>query len=117
MNGLQPDGYLFDVGCGPGRLAKPLSAYLNGRYLGIDIVPELVEHARATVDRPDWRFKVADGLTIPEKVGEANQVCFFSVLTHLLHEQSFRYLEEARRVLKPTGRIIFSFLEFGAPDL
>jgi SAM-dependent methyltransferase len=39
-------------------------------------------------------------------------VCFFSVLTHLLHEQSYLYLEEAKRVLKPDGRIVFSFLEF-----
>jgi hypothetical protein len=39
MNGLQPDGYVIDVGCGSGRLAKPLSSYLSGKYLGIDIVP------------------------------------------------------------------------------
>lgn len=42
-------------------------------------------------------------------------VCFFSVLTHLLHEQSYWYLEEARRVLKPGGRVVFSFLEFREP--
>jgi ubiquinone/menaquinone biosynthesis C-methylase UbiE len=37
------------------------------------------------------------------------------VLTHLLHEHSFWYLEEARRVLRPGGRIVFSFLEFAEP--
>ncbi len=36
-------------------------------------------------------------------------------MTHLLHEQSYWYLEEARRVLKPGGTIIFSFLEFKEP--
>lgn len=40
----------------------------------------------------------------------------FSVLTHLLHEQSYAYLAEARRVLKPGGRIVFSFLEFAIPS-
>jgi hypothetical protein len=29
----------------------------------------------------------------------------------LLHEEFFVYLEEARRVLRPGGRIIFSFLD------
>jgi ubiquinone/menaquinone biosynthesis C-methylase UbiE len=42
-------------------------------------------------------------------------VCFFSVLTHLLHEQSYWYLEEAIRVLKPNGKIIISFLDFDEP--
>lgn len=42
-------------------------------------------------------------------------VCFFSVLTHLLHEQSYWYLDEAKRVLRPGGKILFSFLEFRHP--
>jgi SAM-dependent methyltransferase len=114
--GLRPDGYVVDVGCGSGRLAKPLSEYLRGPYLGIDIVPELVSFARDLVKREDWRFEVAKGLTIPERDGRADMVCFFSVFTHLLHEQSFAYLSEARRVLKSGGRIVFSFLEFAMPN-
>lgn len=110
--GLSKDGYVIDVGCGSGRLAKPLSEYLAGKYLGIDIVPELVDYARRLVQRPDWRFEVTKGLSIPEEDCRADIVCFFSVFTHLLHEQTFVYLQEAKRVLKPGGKIIFSFLEF-----
>jgi SAM-dependent methyltransferase len=113
--GLPRDGYLIDVGCGSGRLALPLSEYLTGRYLGIDVVPELVGYARRLVRRPDWRFEVAEGLTIPEADGQADMVCFFSVLTHLLHEESYTYLKEAKRVLKPGGKIVFSFLDFSVP--
>ena len=36
-------------------------------------------------------------------------------LTHLLHEQSYLYLQAPKRVLKPGGRIVFSFLEFRMP--
>jgi SAM-dependent methyltransferase len=112
QHGLPGDGYLIDVGCSSGRLAKPLSEYLTGRYLGIDIVPELVAYARQLVPRDDWRFEVAEGLTIPEQDQQADMVCFFSVLTHLFHEHSYLYLQEARRVLKPGGKIVFSFLDF-----
>jgi SAM-dependent methyltransferase len=113
--GLAPDDYLIDVGCGSGRLAKPISPYLKGRYLGFDLVPDLVAHARRIAARPDWRFEVIEHIDIPEGDGVADMVCFFSVLTHLLHEQGYWYLEHAKRVLKPGGRVVFSFLEFTEP--
>jgi ubiquinone/menaquinone biosynthesis C-methylase UbiE len=114
--GLPPDGFVIDVGCGSGRLAVPLSSYLTGGYLGTDVVPDLLTYASGLVGRPDWRFEVADGFTIPAADQSADIVCFFSVFTHLLHEESYAYLLEARRVLKPTGRIVFSFLEFALPS-
>lgn len=113
--GLQKNHYLVDVGCGSGRLANPLSEYLSGKYLGIDVVPDLVNYAGKLVNRPDWRFEVTEGIAIPEKDHQADMICFFSVFTHLLHEQSYRYLQEAKRVLKPSGKIVFSFLEFAIP--
>ena len=112
--GLESHHRLIDVGCGSGRLAIPLSAYLNGRYSGFDIVDDLIIHARNAVQRPDWRFDKVDHIGIPEPDGCADMVCFFSVLTHLLHEQSYWYLEEAKRVTKPGGTIVVSFLEFAA---
>src|SRR5215470_3662332 len=111
-HGLQKDNYVIDVGCGSGRLAKPLSEYLNGKYLGIDVVPQLIDYARKLVNRPDWHFQMGQGLKIPEADAQADMVCFFSVLTHLLHEESFMYLSEAKRVLKPRGKIVLSFLDF-----
>lgn len=111
-HGLRTSDYVIDVGCGSGRLAKPLSEYLEGRYLGIDVVPDLLNYARRVAARPDWRFELASGLTIPEQDQQADVVCFFSVFTHLLHEESFVYLREAKRVLKPGGKVILSFLDF-----
>jgi ubiquinone/menaquinone biosynthesis C-methylase UbiE len=114
--GLAPGGFLIDVGCGSGRLAVQLVDYLTGRYLGTDVVPDLLDHARGLVRRPDWRFEVVDQLAIPAEDAEADMVCFFSVMTHLLHEESYRYLEEARRVVRPGGKVVFSFLEFGVDE-
>jgi SAM-dependent methyltransferase len=107
--GLRDCDYLIDVGCGSGRLARALRVE---RYLGTDVVPELLEYARSTYSYPGWRFTLVDNLFIPERTGAADMVCFFSVFTHLLHEDTFRYLEEACRVLKGGGKIVFSFLEF-----
>ena len=114
--GLQRESYLIDVGCGSGRLTKALRGYLNGRYLGIDIVPELIDYARNLSNHPDWRFEIAQGLTIPEQDNSADMVCFFSVFTHLLHEHSYMYLLEARRVLKEDGKIVFTFHDFAIPS-
>ena len=116
QQGLGTKDYLIDVGCGSGRLAEPLSEYLQGKYLGIDVVEQLVNYAQKKVTRPDWEFKVTQGLQIPEQDNKADFVCFFSVLTHLRHEESYLYLKEARRVLKPEGKIVFSYLDFQNPN-
>ena len=113
--GLQEDDYVIDVGCGSGRLARPLSEFLRGKYLGIDVVPRLIDYANQLAGRPEWRFELAPGLQIPEDDEQADLICFFSVFTHLRHEESYLYLQEARRVLVPGGKIIFSFLEFPNP--
>lgn len=113
--GLGENDYLIDVGCGSGRLAKPLASFLRGKYLGTDIVPALVRYARKMTARPDWRFEVVKGLGIPEQDEAADFVCFFSVLTHTSHSESFCYLREAKRVLKHGGKIVFSFLEYDVP--
>jgi ubiquinone/menaquinone biosynthesis C-methylase UbiE len=113
--GLLPDAFLIDIGCGSGRLAVQLARFLQGDYLGTDVVPELLDHARKLVNKPNWRFQLCADLQIPADDGAADMVCFFSVFTHLLHQETFCYLREARRVLRPGGKIVFSFIEFSDP--
>ena len=52
------------------------------------------------------------GLSIPQETGSADMVSAFSLFTHLLQAESHAYLEEAARILKPGGKVVFSFLEF-----
>lgn len=116
--GLQPNDYLVDVGCGSGRLAAALARSEAGatlRYLGLDVVPAMLEFATAQCARPGWRFEVVKEPLIPEADGLADMVCFFSVFTHLLEEESFLYLQEARRVLRPGGRVVASYLDIADP--
>lgn len=116
QHGLEPGHRIIDVGCGSGRLAFQLAERHQGEFIGTDVVPELLDYARDKCGRPDWRFYEAAGLTIPEPDDCADFVTFFSVLTHLMHDESYRYLQEARRVVRPGGRIVFSFLEFRIPS-
>lgn len=117
QHGLTTSGYVIDIGCGSGRLSSPLSKYLtNGRYLGTDVVRDFIDHAKSVVDNERFKFELIEGIKINEVDFVADIVCFFSVFTHLLHEETFYYLQEAKRVLKPNGKIIFSFLEFYIPS-
>jgi ubiquinone/menaquinone biosynthesis C-methylase UbiE len=106
--------YFIDLGCGSGRLAQTLIDQATLRFLGIDVVPNLIEYCRRTL-RPDWRFEVSSDFRIPEKDQAADCITAFSLFTHLLHEESFTYVKDAQRVLKPGGKLIFSFLEYDEP--
>jgi SAM-dependent methyltransferase len=114
--GLREDSSLVEIGCGSGRLAVQLREWLRGSYVGTDVVPELLDHASTICQRPDWRFERVTGLTTPVAAESASMVCAFSVFTHLLHEESYAYIEDIRRVLKPGGALVFSFLEFRVPS-
>jgi ubiquinone/menaquinone biosynthesis C-methylase UbiE len=116
QHGLESRNTVVDVGCGSGRLGFQLRKLLEGRYVGIDIVEDLFKYAESICERPDWSFYQAPGLSIPESSDSADFICFFSVFTHLLHEESYQYLEEAARVIRPKGKIIISFLEFYIPS-
>ncbi len=111
--GLAREDKLVDIGCGSGRLACKLRDYLRGPYLGIDVVPQLLEFARKLCQREDWQFTESRAdFSIPAESETADVVCGFSIFTHLLHDQTYRYLLEGNRVLKPGGKLVFSFLEF-----
>ncbi|MBL9203752.1 MAG: methyltransferase domain-containing protein [Opitutaceae bacterium] len=114
--GLRDDHRVVDVGCGSGRLACQLAPFPKIDYLGCDVVPRLLEYAKDLCRREDWRFELCQGATIPAEAESADFACFFSVFTHLAHEDTYRYILEAHRVLKPGGLLVMSFLEFCVPS-
>lgn len=111
--GLADGHMVMDVGCGSGRLAVALSKSMRVDYHGCDIVQDFLDHARRLTPS-SYRYSLVGGLDIPEQDAKADFVTFFSVATHLMHHETYLYLEEARRVAKPGGRIVVSYLEFAA---
>ncbi len=113
--GLRSGMSLVDLGCGSGRLARALGrSDKEIAYVGIDIVQALLDYA-ATQSPPSYRFVKHQELSLPLDRVSMDFACAFSVFTHLLHHESYLYLEDFHRVLKPGGKLLFSFLEFAAP--
>ena len=109
--GLRDGDSLVDFGCGSGRLAVRLAETVRVDYLGLDVVRPLLDYAR-TKCPPHYRFQLNTSLRLPVETGAVDWFAAFSVFTHLLHTETYLYLEEMHRALRPGGRVVASFLEF-----
>lgn len=104
---------VVDIGCGIGRLTRHMLHEEISGYLGIDVVPQILQEAiDLAKEDPRFRFDIANECRIPQEDDTADIVVAFSVITHLIDEEVFEYFAEAKRVLKPGGLAIFSFLDF-----
>ena len=114
--GLKSGMTVLDMGCGSGRLPAVLgTSGVEVDYVGIDIVQSLLDYA-ATKSPGHYRFILHRELSIPLPDASVDIACAFSVFTHLLHQESYIYLQELRRVVRPGGLVMFSFLEFASPN-
>jgi ubiquinone/menaquinone biosynthesis C-methylase UbiE len=113
--GLTQGMTLVDFGCGSGRLGSELGkSLLEVDYLGIDVVQDLLDYAKLKTPS-NYIYKLNQSLYIPAPDNFADVIAVFSVFTHLRHSETFQYLTEMKRILRPGGKIVFSFLEFADP--
>jgi SAM-dependent methyltransferase len=132
LGGLQPHERVLDVGCGIGRMARPLTDYIRppGAYEGFDVVPEGIAWCQRRYARafPHFHFRLADvtnALYNPDAGVPAREYTFpypdasfdfafaCSVFTHLLPDDADRYLAEMSRVTRPEGSIFATFFLLG----
>jgi ubiquinone/menaquinone biosynthesis C-methylase UbiE len=130
--GLKPYHKVLEVGCGIGRMARPLTKYLtSGSYDGIDIVPRGI-HWCSTQFTPryaNFRFHLADvqnreynpkgkvrakEYRFPFNDGEFDFVFLTSVFTHMPKEDMERYMGEIARTLRKNGKSLITFFLLNA---
>jgi SAM-dependent methyltransferase len=113
--GLRPDSALLDFGCGVGRLAKFAVPFLAaGSYTGVDIAPTMIKRAEASLGAAPRscrvRWAVQGGPRFDFPAASFDMICAFSVFTHLEHEDAYRYLLDAVRVIRPVGCFVLTCL-------
>jgi SAM-dependent methyltransferase len=124
---LKPHESVLDVGCGSGRMALPLTGYLNerARYEGFDLFEDAVKWCseNITAKFPHFKFQTAElhnsayrtnterqasEFRFPYGDEEFDFVFLTSVFTHMLPADMEHYFEELARVIKPGGRCLIT---------
>lgn len=104
---------VLDIGVGGGRTTAHLHARCR-RYVGIDYSPAMLGNARRRLPTCDLRLMRAEDLSAFQN-GEFDLVLFsHNGIDAAPHDTRLTILREIRRVLRPSGTLLFSSHNRGA---
>lgn len=122
--GLNKNTRILDVGCGTGRMAKPvLNIVDQGKYEGIDVNKKYIEYCKRTYKNSSFQhmdiyhdeFNPNGSLDLmnckfPYEDNQFDIAFAVAVFNHFHTKWVFRYIAEMTRVLKPKGILFATFL-------
>lgn len=127
LGGLQKDADVLDVGSGSGRVAIPLTGYLDGgSYEGFDVGDEMVQWCQGSVTPrfPAFRFTTLDvanthynrdgsvtagGARFPYEDAAFDFALATSLFTHMLPSGFANYAHEIARTVRSGGTLFATF--------
>jgi ubiquinone/menaquinone biosynthesis C-methylase UbiE len=103
----RPGMRILDLACGPGSLSRPLAAMVSpgGEVVGVDLAPGMIALARS-MKIPGARFELMDIEQL--KLGDGSFDAAVCGHGFQFAPDLPRALREARRVLRPEGRLAAS---------
>ena len=114
---LEPDATVVDIGCGVGRLTRPLAAR-TARVLAIDVSREMLDRARALnehLDNVEWLH--GDGRSLQPVPDASVDACVSHVVFRHIPDPAITlgYVRDIGRVLRPGGIGVIEFSNDPAP--
>lgn len=108
---VPPSGVILELGCGHGLFSNLMALRSPGRrVIGIDLSPEKVRHARASIGgRANIEFRDGDMLAL--ELPGCDAIAIVDVTYLLPREEQLRLLKECRRRLKPGGVLVWKAQE------
>lgn len=123
---LLPSNSILDLGCGSGRVAIPLTKYLNfqTQYAGVDVSKECIEYCNSAIHSVFSNFSfnhlnifnkkynpsgILKDVLLPFPNESFQFVFAASLFTHLLPKHSEEYFAEINRVLKSGGVFLATY--------
>lgn len=100
---------VLDVGCGDGLFFGPLSCKVGseGRVIGIDIEPAMIEASQETIDDEELENVVVKAIE-NDAINFEAESAEVAILINSLHEMAYpeKTLSELARVIKPGGSVM-----------
>jgi ubiquinone/menaquinone biosynthesis C-methylase UbiE len=109
-------GRLLDVGCGTGVMA-PTFLERGWEFVGVDIAPKMIEHARrrfAGQSRAQFHAGTLEALKWPAASFDA--VMAMGLVEYLNDEELRKVMHEMARLLKPDGALVVSAIQPNSLD-